>query len=93
MLFRSLFLHDPEILLLDEPFTGLDDRATALLERMLEEARRRGRTVVLCAHQLDLALKLASRVLILDRGKIAYLGSNHPDRLADMRDLYLRFAG
>ena len=88
-----LFLHDPEILLLDEPFTGLDDRATVLLEQLLDKARQRGRTIVLCAHQLELALKLASRVLILDRGKVAYFGLNQPDRLAEMRELYLRYGG
>ncbi|MBI4460465.1 MAG: ABC transporter ATP-binding protein [Acidobacteria bacterium] len=88
-----LFLHDPDVLLLDEPFTGLDDRAIALLENALQEARRRNKTVILCAHQLELALKLADRVLILERGKVAYLGPNQPDRLAEMRELYLRFAG
>ena len=88
-----LFLHDPDVLLLDEPFTGLDDRAVTLLEDSLREARQQGKTVVLCAHQLELALKLADRVLILERGKVAYLGPNHPDRLAEMRELYLQFAG
>jgi len=88
-----LFLHDPDLLLLDEPFTGLDDRATALLEDLLQQARRKGKTIVLCTHQIELALKLADRLLVLERGKIAYLGPNHPDRVAEMRELYLRVAG
>lgn len=87
------FLHGPDLLLLDEPFTGLDDRAVALLENMLQEAHRQGKTIVLCAHQLELALKLATRLLILERGKMAYLGPNQPDRLAEMKELYLQFAG
>ena len=88
-----LFLHDPALLLLDEPFTGLDDRATALLERLLREAHRQGKTIVLCTHQLEFALKLADRLLILERGKVAYLGPNRPDQPEEMRNLYLQFAG
>jgi heme exporter protein A len=88
-----LFLHDPALLLLDEPFTGLDDRASALLERMLQEAHRKGKTIVLCTHQLEFALKWADRLLILERGKVAYLGPNRPDQPDEMRNLYLQFAG
>ena len=88
-----VFLHGPDLLLLDEPFTGLDDRATALLEQLLQEAHRRGKTIVLCTHQLDLASKLADRLLILERGKMAHLGPNQPDRLAEMQELYRRVAG
>ncbi len=88
-----LFLHGPELLLLDEPFNGLDDRAVVLLEDMLKEAHRQGKTILLCTHQLELALKLATSLLIIDRGKVAYLGPNQPDRAGEMRELYLRFAG
>ena len=88
-----LFLHNPDLLLLDEPFTGLDDRATALLEDLLRAAHRAGKTIVLCTHQLELALKLAGRLLILERGKVAYLGPNQPERMAEMRELYLQVAG
>jgi ABC-type multidrug transport system ATPase subunit len=88
-----LFLHQPDILLLDEPFNGLDDRAVALLESLLTEAHRQGKTIVLCTHQLELALKHARRLLILDKGKLAYLGDNEPGRLAEAQDLYRRFAG
>ena len=88
-----LFLHGPDFLLLDEPFNGLDDRAVVLLENMLRQAHGEGKTILLCTHQLELALKLATKLLILDRGKIAYLGPNDPSRQDEMRELYLRFAG
>jgi heme exporter protein A len=88
-----LFLHDPDLLLLDEPFNGLDDRAVVLLENMLRAAHARGKTILLCTHQLELALKLTTMLLIVDRGKIAYLGPNRPDRADEMRALYLQFAG
>ena len=88
-----LFLHGPDLLLLDEPFTGLDDKASALLETLLQQTHRQGKTIVLCTHQLEFALKLASRLLILERGKVAYLGPNRPDEPDEMRKLYLQFAG
>ena len=88
-----LFLPSPELILLDEPFTGLDDRATELLENMLAESSRAGRTIVLCTHQLDLALKHASRLLILERGKAAFLGVNDPAHLDEMHEIYRRHAG
>ncbi len=88
-----VFLHDPELILLDEPFTGLDDRAVALLENSLLDAHRKGKTILLCTHQLEISLKLASRLLILDRGKVAYQGPNQLDRVEQMRELYLQFAG
>ena len=88
-----LFLHKPDLLLLDEPFNGLDDRAVTLLEELLRDAHRQGKTILLCTHQLELALKLTTSLLIIDRGKIAYLGPNQPDRADEMRELYLRFAG
>ena len=88
-----LFLHGPDLLLLDEPFTGLDDRAAALLETLLRRMHGQGKTIVLCTHQLEFALKLATRLLILERGKVAYLGPNRPDEPEEMRKLYLQFAG
>ena len=88
-----LFLHGPDFLLLDEPFNGLDDRAVVLLENLLRQAHGEGKTILLCTHQLELALKLATKLLILDRGKIAYVGPNDPSRQDEMRELYLRFAG
>ena len=64
-----------------------------LLENSLLDAHRKGKTILLCTHQLELSLKLASRLLILDRGKVAYQGPNQPDRVEQMRELYLQYAG
>lgn len=81
------FLHDPRILLLDEPWTALDDRAIGFLSERIVEARAAGVTVVVCSHQLREALEVATEVAVLDRGKIAYRGpatdelKAHPDEL------------
>jgi len=88
-----LFLHQPELLLLDEPFAGLDERAVTLLGSLLSQAHQRGTTIVLCTHQLELALQHATKLLILHRGKVVHWGPNDPARLAETRDLYRRIAG
>ena len=68
------FLHQPSVLLLDEPFTALDDRAIAVLQTLLRQALAEGRTVIMSTHQLREALELATHVALLNRGKIAFHG-------------------
>lgn len=65
-------LHNPAVLLLDEPYTGLDQDAAALLDDLLREVAVTGRTVVMTTHDLRRGYVHADRVTILSRGKIAY---------------------
>jgi heme ABC exporter ATP-binding subunit CcmA len=85
------FLHDPTVLLLDEPFTALDDRAIALLQTLLREAIAEGRTVVLSTHQLREALELATHVALLVRGRLAYTGERTGEMLEDTGWLYRQY--
>jgi heme exporter protein A len=64
-------LHDPAVLLFDEPHTGLDQEAAAMLDRVLKEVTEVGRTVVMTSHDLIRTADLASRVDILSKGVIA----------------------
>ena len=64
-------LHDPEVLLFDEPHTGLDQEAAAMLDTLLRDVAARGRTVVMTSHNLDRAADLAQRIDILSKGVIA----------------------
>jgi heme exporter protein A len=64
-------LHDPEVMLFDEPYTGLDQDASAMLDSVLKEVAARGRTVVMTSHDLARAEDLATRFDILSRGVIA----------------------
>jgi heme exporter protein A len=82
------FLHDPELLLFDEPFTALDDRAIVVLQSLLAEAHTAGRTIVMSTHQLKEALELATHVALLQRGQIAYAGERRPEMLDDTGWLY-----
>jgi len=85
------FLHEPEVLLLDEPFTALDDRAIAVLQRLLREALATGKTIVMSTHQLREALELATHAALLNRGSVAFSGERTPEMLADPGFLYARY--
>ena len=65
-------LAGPQVLMLDEPYTGLDPQAASMLDELLRDARLDGRTVLLTTHDLARALALADRVAILARGVIAF---------------------
>lgn len=64
-------LHDPEVLLFDEPHTGLDQDAASMLDGVLKEVAAKGRTVVMTSHDIARAADLASRIDILSKGIIA----------------------
>jgi heme exporter protein A len=85
------FLHQPSVLLLDEPFTALDDRAIAVLQRLLKQALGEGRTVILSTHQLREALELATHVALLNRGTIAFQGERTPEMVSDPGWVYARY--
>ncbi len=63
-------LHDPEVMLFDEPHTGLDQEASAMLDTVMKEVATRGRTVVMTSHDLMRAESLASRFDVLSHGTI-----------------------
>ncbi|MCY3832599.1 MAG: heme ABC exporter ATP-binding protein CcmA [Chloroflexi bacterium] len=77
-------LHRPDVLLLDEPFSGLDQTAAESLDQLLATARQEGRTIILSTHQLERAPPTGERALILSRGRIAYDGAFETSELAEM---------
>jgi heme exporter protein A len=85
------FLHDPTILLFDEPFTALDDRAIAVLQSLLRDAQARGRTIIMSTHQLREALELATRVVLINRGKLGYQGVRTQEMLDNPGWLYAHY--
>ena len=85
------FLHDPAVLLLDEPFTALDDRAIAVMQTLLRGAIANGKTIVMSTHQLREALELASHVALLSRGRVAFHGPRTPEMVADPGYIYARY--
>ncbi len=65
-------LHQPALLLLDEPFSGLDQRAAQRLHELLASATKDGRTIIMSTHQLERIPPAAGRALVLAGGRIAY---------------------
>jgi heme exporter protein A len=84
-------LHDPPILLLDEPDTGLDQHAAAMLTELLHEVGATRRTVLMTTHNLERGLELGDRVAILARGRIAYQASKTELEASQFRNIYYQF--
>jgi heme exporter protein A len=85
------FLHEPSVLLLDEPFTALDDRAIVVLRTLLRQGLAAGKTIVISTHQLRESLDLASHVALLNRGELAFHGPCTPEMAADPGFVYARY--
>jgi ABC-type multidrug transport system ATPase subunit len=67
-----VLLHNPSLLLLDEPYTGLDAQAAETLNGILDELAASGKTVLLTTHDLDQGLRAATRAIIMERGTVVY---------------------
>jgi heme exporter protein A len=80
-------LHDPDILLLDEPFTGLDITAIDNLTAILDSSVRHGRTVIFTTHDIHYALGNAKRALILQKGVLVEDKKTHQLSLDKMDTL------
>ncbi len=63
------FLHHPDVLLLDEPFTSLDDKAVAVLQALLADALSHGATIVMSTHQIREAMELATNIALARTGQ------------------------
>lgn len=85
------FLHEPSVLLLDEPFTALDDRAISVLQELVRSAAEKRRTVILSTHQLQEALDLATHVALLDAGRMVWRGENSADLVSNPSQVYARY--
>ena len=69
-------MHDPQLLLLDEPESGLDSQSVDRLDRILDEYRSSGRTVVMTTHNVEHALELADRAVVLFDGRVGFNSEN-----------------
>jgi len=81
-------LHEPDVLLLDEPYTGLDQEASQLLDDLLRRENENGRTILMITHDLTHGLNLCNRTVILNRGKIVYEVDSRAISSSDFLDIY-----
>jgi len=71
----AAFIHEPKLIIMDEPFVGLDPKATHLLKEMMKEFCRQGGAIFFSTHILEVAEKLCDRVAIIKQGKLVVCGS------------------
>jgi len=83
-------IHDPEVMLFDEPYTGLDQDASSMLDEVLRSVAAKGRTVVMTSHDLARAEDLATRFDILSRGVISATASRSGLGNSNLLDFYKR---
>lgn len=86
-------VHDPALILLDEPWSGLDAAAADWLGELLLELRSRGRTVVVATHDFQRGLGVADRAVIVHRGRLAWQASVSGSALATIDAMYRQITG
>ncbi len=95
--FAAALLHDPRVLVIDEPMVGLDPRSVRLLKDLLKARAAAGQTIFMSTHLLSIAEEIADRVGIVDQGRLKFLGTIDElrQRLAthetSLERLYLNF--
>lgn len=72
-----VLIHDPDLLLLDEPASGLDPRARVEMMNILRELQKKGKTILISSHILSELQSLCNRVGIIEKGNLLYCGSTH----------------
>jgi ABC-2 type transport system ATP-binding protein len=88
-------IHDPEVLILDEPINGLDPRAARDVQERLRQAAADGKTIFMSTHLLDMAEKVCSRVGIIHRGELVATGTlaelrERVDQNASLEEVFLK---
>ena len=85
VLIAAALMHNPELILLDEPFSGLDVGSALVLRSLIQELAARGKVVLFSSHELDTVERICSRVVILHRGKV--VADDTIERLRSLMEL------
>lgn len=84
----QLLLHDPDLILIDEPLVGLDPRSSKTVREIFIELKNRGKTLFLCTHTLSFAKDVASKIGIINAGEIKFIGDlNQLSEISGARDI------
>jgi ABC-2 type transport system ATP-binding protein len=99
LIISSAFLHRPDVIVVDEPMVGLDPKAARILKELFREYARRGHTIMMSTHTLEVAERLCDRVAIMQHGKIRACGTMDELRATaaagahGLEDIFLRLTG
>jgi ABC-2 type transport system ATP-binding protein len=85
ILIAAALLHNPDVLIFDEPLSGLDVTAALVLRRIVSELGRAGKIILYSSHVLEVVERLCSRVIVLYRGRV--VADDTVDRLRDLMAL------
>jgi len=85
ILIAAALMHNPDLILLDEPFSGLDIGSALVLRSLIQELATRGKVVLFSSHELDTVERISHRVVILHRGKL--VADNSIERLRSLMEL------
>jgi ABC-2 type transport system ATP-binding protein len=85
VLLTAALLHNPDLVLLDEPFSGLDVGSSLVLRSLIQELAARGKVVLFSSHELDTVERVCSRVVILHKGKL--VADDSIERLRSLMEL------
>ena len=75
LVFSASLMHDPEVIIIDEPMVGLDPRSVHLVKTLLTDESRKGKTIFLSTHTLSIAEELADRIGVISLGRLLFLGT------------------
>ena len=75
LVFAAALVHDPAVLVVDEPMVGLDPKSVRMVKDLFRAATRRGTTIFMSTHTLSVAEELADRIAIIDAGRLRFLGA------------------
>ena len=90
ILLISAVIHDPELLILDEPFSGLDVTTTLILRKALKLLGESGKAIFFCSPVIEVVEKICSHLLLLRRGRMAAYGTLEEVRRAALEDTFLQ---
>jgi ABC-2 type transport system ATP-binding protein len=99
LIISSALVHKPDVIVVDEPMVGLDPKAARILKDLFREYVRRGHTIMMSTHTLEVAETMCDRIAIIQTGKIRALGTMDDLRAASaqgdagLEDIFLRLTG
>jgi len=89
----SALIHRPDVLILDEPFDGLDANTAMVMKELLRKFATQGKAVLFCSHILEVVERICSRIVIIDQGKLVAQGTSaHICEMTDTHSLDEAFA-
>ncbi len=80
----ATIIHDPDLIVLDEPFSGLDPVNTELIKRLIAELREQGKAIILSTHQMNQVEELCDRIMMINRGENVLYG-----KLSDIKKRFM----